>query len=43
MKEERLNIFAANEKLSYLDPQKLREIFKPENLVQEGYRLKDIE
>jgi len=43
MKEERLNIFAANDKLGYLDPQKLREILRPENLVQEGYRLKDIE
>ena len=43
MKEERLNIFGANEKLGYLDPQKIREILRPENLVQEGYRLKDIE
>ena len=43
MKEEQLTIFGANEKLKYLDPQKLSEILKPENLVQEGYRLKDIE
>ena len=43
MKEEQLTIFGANEKLKYLDPQKLGEILKPENLVQEGYRLKDIE
>ena len=43
MKDEQLDIFGANEKLGYLDPQKIREILKPENLVQEGYRLKDIE
>jgi len=43
MKEEQLNIFEANKKLGYLSPGKLTEILKPENLVQGGYRLKDIE
>ncbi|MDX9728555.1 MAG: lyase family protein [Bacteroidales bacterium] len=43
MKEERLTIFEANEKLGYVNPDKLTEILKPENLVQGGYRLKDIE
>jgi len=43
MKEQQLNIFEANEKLGYIKPEKLREILRPENLVQGGYRLKDIE
>ena len=43
MKEERLTVFEANEKLGYVNPDKLTEILKPENLVQGGYRLKDIE
>jgi len=43
MKEEGLNIFEANEKLGYINPDKLIGILKPENLVQGGYRLKDIE
>lgn len=43
MKEEGLNIFEANEKLGYINPDKLTGILKPENLVQGGYRLKDIE
>ncbi len=43
MKDERLNIFEANEKLGYINPDKLTGILKPENLVQGGYRLKDIE
>jgi aspartate ammonia-lyase len=43
MKEEGLNIFEANEKLGYIKPDKLTGILKPENLVQGGYRLKDIE
>lgn len=43
MKEERLDIFAANEKLGYMKPEKLSEVLKPENLVKGGYRLKDIE
>jgi len=43
MKEEHLTVFGANEKLGYLKPEKLIGILKPENLVQGGYRLKDIE
>lgn len=43
MKEERLSIYEANGKLGYVSPEKLTEILKPENLVQGGYRMKDIE
>jgi hypothetical protein len=43
MRTERLNIFEANEKLGYIHPDKLSEILRPENLVQGGYRLKDLE
>ena len=43
MKEEQLSIYEANEKLGYLSPEKLTEILNPENLVQGGYRLKDLE
>ncbi len=43
MKDEGLSITEANQKLGYLSPEKLTEILKPENLVQGGYRLKDIE
>jgi aspartate ammonia-lyase len=43
MKDSGLDIFEANEKLDFVDPAKLKEILKPENLVQGGYRLKDLE
>ena len=43
MKVEGLSIFEANEKLGYLTREKLTDILKPENLVQGGYRMKDIE
>jgi fumarate hydratase class II len=43
MKEERLSISEANKKLGYVSPEKLSDILRPENLVQGGYRLKDIE
>jgi len=43
MRTERLNIFEANKKLGYIHPDKLSEILRPENLVQGGYRLKDLE
>lgn len=43
MKDAGLNIFEANEKLGYFNAEKLKEILKPQNLVQGGYRLKDIE
>jgi len=43
MKDSGLDITEANKKLGYIDPEKLNEILKPENLVQGGYRLKDLE
>lgn len=43
MKESGMNIYEANGKLHFLADDKLREILKPENLVQGGYLLKDIE
>ena len=43
MKDAGLNIFQVNEKLGYVSPEKLKEILRPENLVQGGYRLKDLE
>ncbi len=43
MKDTGMNIIEANEKLGYVDHTKLKEILKAENLVQGGYRLKDLE
>jgi aspartate ammonia-lyase len=43
MKDSRLTITEANEKLGYINNERLKEILKPENLVQGGYRLKDLE
>jgi len=43
MRKEGLDIFEANERLSLLEPARLKEILKPENLVQGGYRLRDLE
>lgn len=43
MKDSGMSILEANEKMNYIDPDKLKEILKPENLVQGGYRLKDLE
>jgi len=43
MKEEQLNIFEANEKLGFINPDRLGELLRPENLVQGGFRMKDIE
>ena len=43
MKEFNLSVYEANRKLGFLKEQKLKEILKPENLVQGGYRLKDLE
>lgn len=42
MREEQLTVFDANEKLNLIDPGKLRELLKPENLLSLGYSLKDI-
>lgn len=41
MKKEKIDIFEANERLGYVAPAKLKELLRPENLVQGGYRLKD--
>jgi aspartate ammonia-lyase len=43
MKDAGLDIMEANKRLGYIDPEKLNEILKPENLVQGGYRMKDLE
>ena len=43
MKDTGMSILEANEKLGYVDRSKLKEILKAENLVQGGYRLKDLE
>jgi aspartate ammonia-lyase len=41
MKKEKIDIFEANRRLGYVEPVKLKELLRPENLVQGGYRLKD--
>jgi aspartate ammonia-lyase len=43
MKEYGLSVYEANRKLGFMKEEKLKEILKPENLVQGGYRLKDLE
>ena len=42
MKKEKIDIFEANRRLRYVEPAKLKELLRPENLVQGGYRLKDL-
>jgi len=42
MKEEQCSVFEANDKLGFLNPVKLEEILKPENLLKLGFSLKDI-
>lgn len=42
MKEEFCNIYEANEKLNFIEPSKLEEILKPDNLLKLGYRLEDV-
>lgn len=42
MQEKGLSIIEANEKLKLLDREKLEHILKPENLLKEGYTVKDI-
>lgn len=41
MKKEKIDIFEANVRLGYVEPARLKELLRPENLVQGGYRLKD--
>ncbi len=43
MRNSGITIFEANEKLGFIKEEKLRDILKPENLVQGGYRLQDLE
>jgi len=43
MKEFKISVYEANRKLGFLKEEKLKDILKPENLVQGGYRLKDLE
>ncbi|MEI6091580.1 MAG: lyase family protein [bacterium] len=42
MKESCLDIFDANKKLNLIREEKLAEILKPENLIKEGFSIKDI-
>ena len=43
MREKGLTIVEANTKLGYINEEKLKEILKPGNLIQGGYRLQDLE
>jgi aspartate ammonia-lyase len=43
MRDSGITIFEANKKLGYIKEEKLKEILKPESLVQGGYRLQDLE
>lgn len=43
MRNSDITIFEANKKLGFIKEEKLREILKPENLVQGGYRLQDLD
>ncbi len=42
MKFSNLDIYEANKKLKLIDVEKLEEILKPENLIKEGFSIKDI-
>jgi fumarate hydratase class II len=42
MKTHKTDIFTANEAIGTLDPDKLRILLKPENLVKKGFTAKDI-
>jgi aspartate ammonia-lyase len=42
MKNKKMDIFAANQKLGLLDPEKLKNILKPDSLLKEGFTIKDI-
>ncbi len=42
MKEKEIDVIEANKNLGLIDPQKLNEILQPENLLKEGFSLKDI-
>ncbi len=42
MRLEKINIFQANKNLKYLDNKKIAELLKPDNLLKNGFSLKDI-
>ena len=42
MKKNASSILEANEKLRFMENEKLNDILKPENLIKAGYRLKDV-
>lgn len=42
MKSNKTNIFNANKALNCIDPNKLKTILKPENLLKEGFTLNDL-
>ena len=42
MKQEKMDVFSANEKLGMLHPQTLNKILLPENLLKLGYSLNDL-
>ena len=42
MQEENISVFDANSTLNYISEQKLREILKPEQVLKQGFSLKDI-
>ncbi|MBN2892117.1 MAG: hypothetical protein JXL97_09635 [Bacteroidales bacterium] len=42
MRENKINIFEANEKLKILDSKRITELLKPDNLLKNGFSLKEI-
>ncbi len=42
MKSKNLNVFDANKELSYVNEEKLIDLLQPQNLLKEGFSLKDI-
>ena len=42
MRKEQINIFEANEQLKILDTKKIAEILRPDNLLKNGFSLRDI-
>ena len=43
MRDNNISVYEANKLLGFMREEKLRQILKPENLVQGGYRLRDLE
>ena len=43
MKEKNIDIQEANRKLQLIDPSRLEDILQPENLLKEGFSMKDLE